>query len=133
MRIRDGSGQFVGKIDTDWPKRSGFDTREDYNAYMREWRQKNPESVRRFNLRKYGITLEQYDEMLISQGGTCAICGQEEKTVHSKTGNPNSLNVDHDHDTGRIRGLLCSPCNRALGLIGDSLERAKSLVEYLES
>lgn len=117
---------------THYPKRSGFASREDYNAYMREWRQKNPQSVRRFNLRRYGITLEEYERMLVAQEGVCAACGQPEKTVHAKTGNPNSLAVDHDHETGKVRGLLCSPCNRALGLIGDSLERAQALVRYLE-
>jgi hypothetical protein len=53
-----------------------------------------------------GVTVEQYDAMLAAQGGGCAICGTKPKTRR--------LDVDHDHKTGRVRGLLCHRCNRAL-------------------
>lgn len=72
---------------------------------------------------KYGITLEQYDAMLTEQGGVCAGCGAEPTAI--------SLHVDHDHTTGAVRGLLCFPCNAALGNAGDSAERLLSLAAYL--
>lgn len=89
------------------------------------WRQENPEryaanqqrfkdsggmkkSLRKWHLRKnYGLTPEQYDEMLERQGGGCAICGKPPGDI--------ALHVDHCHDTGRVRGLLCFSCNAGLG------------------
>jgi hypothetical protein len=75
--------------------------------------------------RKFGITLNEYDRILKEQNGACAIC---------KRVNPNGwrLAVDHDHKTGKIRGLLCTRCNTALGTIEDSPERVFSLLAYLE-
>lgn len=73
--------------------------------------------------RKYKITLEQYQELFEKQNGVCAICkGIEEGRM---------LSVDHNHSTGKVRGLLCGSCNRALGLFQDSpvlLETAKEYV-----
>lgn len=59
-----------------------------------------------FMKRKYGIGLEEYNLLLESQDGKCAICRVEPKKL--------SLSVDHDHDTGEVRGLLCPRCNRAV-------------------
>lgn len=75
-------------------------------------------------LYKYGITAEEYDVMLAQQGGVCAICKAPPTTRR--------LAVDHDHETGKIRGLLCSRCNPALGMLLDKIEHAQSLIEYLE-
>jgi Recombination endonuclease VII len=78
-------------------------------------------------LRKYGITLVQYEEMLRAQGGVCALC-----KVPGKMGKYDKLDVDHDHETGRVRGLLCITCNHALGVLGDNsaaLERALAYVK----
>ena len=87
------------------------------------WRKDNPEKyavhLRRSLLkRKYGLlTLSDYGRMLAEQGGTCAICGAgpDSERNHRFT----SLAVDHDHETGQVRGLLCSMCNRGIGVIGD--------------
>jgi Recombination endonuclease VII len=70
--------------------------------------------------RKYGLTLEAFDELLASQGGGCAICGR-----------PEPDNVDHDHETGRVRGILCFTCNVAIGLIGEDEERLNGALSYL--
>ena len=70
--------------------------------------------------RKYGLTLQEFDELLASQGGGCAICG-----------NPNADNVDHDHVTGRVRGILCFTCNVAIGLIAEDEERLMGALSYL--
>lgn len=87
--------------------------------------------VRRMNLRRFGLTPEEYDEKLAAQDGRCASCGNPD-------GGRNqwgviSHAVDHNHATGDNRGLLCMGCNRALGLLGDSAERVRQLFVYRES
>lgn len=67
--------------------------------------------------RKYGISLEQYDEMLAKQGGVCLLCRQPE-TEKTNLGLDKALAVDHDWDTGEIRGLLCRKCNVLAGRSG---------------
>lgn len=75
--------------------------------------------------RKYGITNGDYHEMLIKQGGKCAICFKKEPK-HKR------FDVDHCHKTGVVRGLLCTSCNRMLGHAGDSIETIKSALQYLK-
>lgn len=88
------------------------------------WRQANPERVRASHLRRvYGITVFQYETMLADQGHACAIC----RNSFVKT-----PLVDHDHFTGRIRGLLCASCNNVLGLVRDSSDRLRRAALYLE-
>lgn len=84
------------------------------------------EYTRRVRLKsKYGTTPEAVDAMLDDQGGACAICRIDEP------GGRGFWNVDHDHDTGRIRGLLCCACNRGIGLLSDDVERLMSAAAYL--
>lgn len=83
------------------------------------------------NLRKYGITQAKYDAMLAEQGGVCAICKLPESRENQF--GVMSLAVDHDHETGRVRGLLCSYCNRALGGFRDSAALLRTAAEYLEA
>ena len=93
---------------------------EKYNQYMRDYRDKNPEKVRWWWLKsKYGLSREQYEALLASQGGTCALC------------NSRKLVVDHDHETGKVRGLLCSKHNIGLGQFDDSAQELLKAVEYL--
>ena len=80
--------------------------------------------------RLYGISHKQYLELTAAQHGVCAVCFQPESaTFHGKL---KQLSVDHDHKTGKIRGLLCSKCNTALGLVDESCERLLSLIAYME-
>lgn len=102
-----------------------------------QWFADNPERTtanrRRWNLQKlYGITPEDYSAMLADQGGVCAVCRQPEPDAHGRTGTRFSLSIDHCHDTGRVRGLLCQKCNRAIGLLGDNVELLRSAIRYLE-
>jgi hypothetical protein len=101
----------------------------------KKWREKNPEAdVRKHLRRKYGMTLEQYNMLFEKQKGLCALCSKPETVRrNSKSVGPERLAVDHCHDTGRIRGLLCFKCNTAVGSIGDDESSAKRVVEYLES
>ncbi len=88
---------------------------------------KDPAKIRDRGLQKaYGITSEEYERMLESQGGCCAICKCPPPDHRKKF-----LAVDHDHVTGKVRGLLCDNCNRGIGLLGDSLDRILDVVEYL--
>lgn len=76
-------------------------------------------------VRKYGITISEYDDMLKKQGGGCAIC----KTSINQ--DYRNLVVDHCHKTNKVRGLLCSNCNRALGLFYDNIKTMENAIEYL--
>jgi len=73
---------------------------------------------------KYGITAEEYDAILSSQGGLCAIC--------TRPPGRRRLSVDHDHETGRVRGILCPRCNSVLGMVADSSKILHSAAVYLE-
>jgi hypothetical protein len=84
------------------------------NAYTRAYRLRT----------LYGISQEQYDEMVARQHGLCALCG------HAPT--KNALAVDHDHDTGAVRGLLCLQCNTALGKLGDNADAIRRVLDYME-
>lgn len=77
---------------------------------------------------KYGITKEQYDEMLSRQGGLCAICGSDDGASAKGT---KTFSVDHCHETGVVRGLLCNGCNRAIGLLKDNVAVLQSAIKYL--
>lgn len=135
--------------------------REAYNAYMREWtaankdrvnaarrgkrandveyaekqrirdrlrHKENPDRSRKQNLKhSYGITLEQYEALYKSQDGKCLICNGSFPN-RGKDG----LVVDHCHNEGHIRGLLCAKCNTGLGQFGDDIQRLQNAIEYLK-
>ena len=92
------------------------------NAYQREWTKANPDKVRAYHRRKQiGVTPEEYDEA-VRTTPACPICGGEwTKTPHA----------DHDHETGKFRGVLCGSCNRGLGLFADDPERLVAAIAYL--
>ena len=93
-------------------------------ARSRAYSKKN---FRKKNLRdKFGITLLQYEILFAQQKGKCAICGADQKTLKRR------LAVDHSHDTGKIRGLLCSRCNLGIGFFKDSIELLKKSIRYLK-
>jgi hypothetical protein len=81
---------------------------------------------------KYGITLDEYERRAVEQGGVCAICQQSESAAGNH-GGVRRLTVDHDHATGVVRGLLCSRCNVAIGMLDDDPERFVAAAEYLRS
>ncbi len=81
---------------------------------------------------KYGITLEQYNEIFKKQDGLCAICGQSETTIDTRYNTPRSLAVDHCHKTGIVRGLLCNSCNPMIGNSKDDIEILTNAIKYLE-
>ena len=87
---------------------------------------KTAEQNRQATLRQYGLSPEGFQALLKSQGGKCAICRSENPSArHGK------FCIDHCHKTGRIRGLLCHPCNVALGRLGDNPEAIKRVLDYV--
>ncbi len=73
----------------------------------------------------YGITLDDYNKMWADQDGCCATCG-----IHSSA-LTKPLHVDHCHTTGKVRGLLCTQCNTALGMAKDDIQTLKNMIKYL--
>jgi hypothetical protein len=109
------------------------------NKESREWYEKNKERKKELsknyrNIKKnqdlkksYKITLDDYNKMLVEQNYSCKICLSHQDKFKRR------LCVDHDHTTGKVRGLLCDTCNRSLGLLKDNIEVMKRAVTYLES
>ena len=95
-------------------------------AASKRWAEENADHVKDKRLqRKFGITLEQYKVMLEAQGSACAICKGE-------SSGKGGFHVDHDHSSGKVRGLLCYRCNIVLGMMAESPDRLRAAAEYLE-
>lgn len=75
----------------------------------------------------YGITIEDFDSMFRAQNGRCAICGTKKQDAKG-----DRFHVDHNHDTKKVRGLLCSNCNTILGYAKENIETLKAAIDYLE-
>lgn len=110
--------------------------REEKLSYNRSYYKDNREKFMEKNVKNrgkksaarkariYGLSIEDLQRILSAQDGVCAIC----KTVGGKNG----LGVDHDHETGKVRALLCSNCNAAIGLLRDSSALAQEALAYLK-
>ena len=119
------------------------------DAYQKTWRDKNREKLRddqraRYAAdpekyrdyfrnhrikQKYNLTEEQYVALVLKHHGKCGICGMEPSGVWH---GDRKLCVDHNHETGEVRGLLCNKCNRGLGLVGDTVESIGRFLAYLQ-
>lgn len=103
------------------------ENRSHYNKVARQWRKKNPLNCRGFNLKKkFGITYQEYENILKSQNNGCKICGSTHQYKKA-------LAVDHCHKTGKIRAILCDNCNKGLGNFQDSPALLEKAIEYLKS
>lgn len=124
-----------------WPdkrRKSGLQARckDCRSEDRRAWRKRNPDADKkrywanpvkereRHLVRKYGVTLEEYARRYREQRGRCAVCRKEQERA---------LDVDHDHKTGAVRGLLCTSCNRMIGHAGDNAGRLERAAAYLRS
>lgn len=133
----------------EWAKKVALNANR--SEHSKTWRERNPEkakilarrtSINR-RLKKYGLTLESYLELKESQNNLCAICGEVPAPLKGKTGAIflDNFVIDHDHrccpDEGScgkcVRGLTCSACNVAAGMLRDDPDRARKLAEYLEN
>ncbi len=123
-----------GLCNSHYAAESYRNNKEHKRAVKRAWQAKQGRDWRRNQHYKntFGITLDEYNEILASQGGKCAVPGCERTTSHSSRKNSEALQVDHDHKTGKIRGLLCVPCNLAIGHLRDNPELIRAAAEYLE-
>jgi len=124
------------------------ENKEHVNAYMRDyralksekpknasqrWKERNPQKLYDAQIKRlYGVTGEEYAKMLHDQKGLCAICNQPETRSSRTVGEVCRLALDHDHDTGMIRGLLCHSCNTGIGKFKESPELLMSALAYLE-
>lgn len=99
-------------------------TREDRIEQVRQWRKENPEKRRAHQLKKYGMTYVEYCAMLAAQDGLCAICRNEFQSRRE-------TNVDHCHTTGKVRAILCGPCNRGIAFFGEDPARIDKAAAYL--
>jgi len=80
----------------------------------------------RYLKRKFGITIDDYNEMLTLQLSGCSICG---KSIND---NGNKLDIDHDHKTGKVRGLLCKNCNKGIGLFYENINILEGAINYIK-
>jgi len=114
-------------------KKYGLANKEKISEYAKKYYELYKEEYRiyqkKHNIQSYGITMNDYDNMYIEQNGVCAICGKPETRYK---GDKQVLSIDHDHVTGKVRGLLCNSCNTAIGLFKDDLGILASAFEYLE-
>jgi hypothetical protein len=115
-------------------------------AQKRKWRDANRESVSSYSRewafkRRYGVTVAQYEDLKSAQEYRCAICGEHEndlprqktrKTVEGTQNLASALVVDHCHESGRVRKLLCFACNQAIGLMKESPRILESALRYLQ-
>ncbi len=115
--------------------------RETYEIYHKKYRKDNKEKIsnwhkennmkedfkekrRNYHLQhSYGISLEVYEALCQSQNGLCAICGQK---------SDKKLHVDHNHNTGNVRALLCKNCNTSLGLLKEDSKIVENLLQYIK-
>lgn len=111
---------------------------EEEKEYLKKWaridRAENPDKYRDAYLKKkYGISLEDYLRMEGEQAGKCAICGNPETGKDHRTKEVRNLAVDHCHETGKVRGLLCSKCNTAIGKFNDDINIIEKAIDYLKN
>lgn len=101
-------------------------------AKVKLYRQANQEKIKAQKIFcKYGITLEQHNEMLIAQNYVCAICNNKETARH-QSGTIITLSVDHCHSTNKVRGILCSRCNTGIGKFNEDIGLFENVIKYLK-
>jgi len=101
-----------------------FNKRNYYQNNKDKWEENWKRRTINRRLKQFGITEEEYTEMVVSQDGKCDICGQHPSKK--------SLCVDHDHKTGKVRGLLCDKCNTGIGNLEDNITYLKNSIKYLK-
>ena len=103
---------------------------ERHHEVQRAWRRRNVEKRQLYDLRqiakRFGIEKAQYFAMVLAQNGVCRICGKHESITGRR------LSVDHDHTSGRVRGLLCSNCNLGIGYFYDDPELLRRAAQYID-
>lgn len=129
-RNKDGHGSYCKKcgnlMTKDWKLRNSDKVKSARKTWYIDHKQSELSKAKAYSLLwRYGLTPEEYIEILVSQGGVCKICGNPPSGRFS-------LSVDHDHETGKVRGLLCGNCNFAIGLMRDNPALLRKSAQYLE-
>lgn len=111
-----------------WRQRYYHKNKKRIKINNRKWGLLNQNKVKKYRRKyhlkhKFGITQEQYIQLLNSQNCKCFICGRLQVKI---------MHIDHNHKTGEIRGLLCFKCNTALGCVDDKISILKQMINYLE-
>lgn len=115
-----------------WVEEHPQSTREAFQKWKSAHLEEIKEYKRAWSLReRYSMSVEEYEKLLGVQQSRCAICARDERAVDPRTTALRKLSVDHDHVTGKVRGLLCGSCNRALGLFGDDPEVLAAAETYV--
>ena len=98
--------------------------REEISARNKAYRLAHREEKKAYHLTQYGLTQASFERLITAQGGACAICGRSDW-------NGRGPHVDHDHNTGKVRAILCHNCNAALGLLREDLNILKRMGDYI--
>lgn len=111
-----------------WNWKGGVSTNK--KEYQKKWIEKNKSHVREYDRKNkvrwnYGVSFDEYEKIYISQYGKCAICKTSESEFKKR------LAIDHNHKTGKVRGLLCNLCNFSLGGFRDNIDLLNSAIAYL--
>lgn len=124
--------KYNGKVCANHPELAGLRFKSSFicvdcvTLRSRQWRADNPERNRNNVLmRKYGITYDEFQILLEAQGGRCAICSGTDP------GGSGDWHVDHNHETDKVRGLLCSFCNTGIGMFRDNVQNLYLAAAYL--
>lgn len=111
----------------EYQKQYKKNNRDKINKYRAENKERHLVWERRYQFKKkYGISIDQYQEMYDKQGGKCAICDTHQDNLNRK------LCIDHSHASGKVRGLLCNRCNSVLGYFNDNITLLENAIKYLK-
>ena len=125
-RANDGLQYSCKQCQSDWRKLNIEACLKRDAKYRKLNKEKNNITIREWNLKKnYGISSDDYSKMLNEQQHSCACCGTHISTLKRR------LAVDHDHNTGSVRGLLCTNCNIGIGMFKDSINKLQQAIDYL--
>lgn len=118
------------KYNREWERRTKRYQRPERKAYCKSL-YKSGSTTAYMRMILYGITPEMYQERRKKQKNRCALCGRKEHRIHYKTGKRQSLSVDHNHETGKVRELLCRDCNLGLGMFQHCPNLLLKAIKYL--
>ncbi len=119
--------EFEGRSDQKYCSKDCYNEMNSMRSLARYYEKGESSQQRKYFIKhKYGLEWDRYIEMLDEQGNRCAICGRHREEFNKE------LVVDHDHETGKVRGLLCYGCNNGIGTLQDDPDILRKAIEYLE-
>lgn len=127
---RDNNKEKTRKLSLDYYYKKGREKRQENKDQINKTYRERKRHMR-YKIKKYfNLTLDEYNQMFIERDNKCDICNNPESAKH-QNGKTRALALDHCHETGKIRGLLCTSCNRGIGLLKDNITLLENAVEYL--